>query len=531
MSLVKRLTRRGRRVPATAEVLLWICLIAWLPACRDTRTPADAIPQRDKVVVLIPEPIKGVLDPRLNTRSWPAKAIHLMYLGVVSVHNAQGEPRPGLAERIDQPTPSIYDITLRANATFHDGSPVTPADVIATYESVRNPALKSPFRGLYARITQMQQTGPRALRITLDAPHAPFLSDMSMGIVPARAIGADGQLTAMIGAGPYQFAGRSGDREVRLRRHAGYWGGAPAIEWIVLRTIRDQNTRLLALLGGAADLVQNAVTPRLAEAMQGRDGLVVTTAPGAGYTYVALNLRRKPLNDARVRAAIAHALDRPSMITHKFRGTATPATGLLPTRHWAYNADVPKHPYDPQRAEALLDAAGLSRDPKGVRFTLEFKTSADKFRRNMATLIARDLGKVGIEVQVKPLETGTMLADVKAGNFDAYMLQWQGGGEPHFFNWIFSSERIPDAEHPNRGGNRGAYVNARVDALIEAGRAEAALDKRRPIYGEIQTILAAEQPYISLWHEDVIVVHRAGLEGYTALPNASLFNLWMARWR
>lgn len=518
------MTRPARRA------LLGVLLIL-LSACRDTRTPADAIPARDKVVVLIPEPIKGVLDPRLNTRSWPAKAIHLMYAGVVSVHNDQGEPRPGLAERIDQPSPAIYDITLRANATFQDGSPVTPADVIATFESVRDPALKSPFRGLYKRITQMQQTGPRALRITLDAPHAPFLSDMSMGIVPASAIGADGQLTRMIGAGPYRFAGRSGDRELRLRRHAGYWGGTPAIEWIVLRTIRDQNTRLLALLGGAADLVQNAVTPRLAEAMKGRDDLVVTTAPGAGYTYIALNLRRAPLDNPKVRAALAYALDRRSMITHKFRGTATPATGLLPTQHWAYTAEVPTQPYDPQKAEALLDAAGLPRKADGTRFTLEFKTSADKFRRNMATLIARDLGTIGVAVQVKPLETGTMLADVKAGNFDLYMLQWQGGGEPHFFNWIFSSARIPDAQHPNRGGNRGAYRNPRVDALIEAGRAEAALDKRRPIYHEIQRILAGELPYISLWHEDVIVVHRAGLDGYTALPNASLFNLWQARWR
>lgn len=509
---------------------LLLAFLCCLPACRDTTTPADRIPARDKVIVLIPEPIKGVLDPRLNTRSWPAKAIHLMFEGVSTVHNAQGEPRPGLAARIDQPSPAVYDITLRANATFHDGSPVTAADVVATYESVRDPQLKSPFRGLYARIQTMEILGDKRLRITLDVPHAPFLSDMSLGIVPKAAIGPDQQLTTMIGAGPYRFAGRTGDREVRLERHVSYWGGTPAISWVVLRTIRDQNTRLLALLSGAADMVQNAVTPRLAEAMKGRPGLEVSTSPGAGYTYVALNLRRKPLDDLRVRKALAHAVNRPSMIIHKFRGTATPATGLLPTRHWAYNPEVPQHAYDPQRAEALLDAAGLPRKADGTRFELEFKTSADKFRRNIATLVARDLEAVGIQVAVKPLETGTMLADVKAGNFDLYMLQWQGGGEPHFYNWIFHSDRIPTADQPNRGGNRGAYRNAQVDALISKGRATAALADRRPIYGEIQRVLAAEQPYLSLWHEDVILVKRVGLEGYEPLPNASIFNLWRARW-
>ena len=511
----------------------WLLLFAILltcVSCRDTATPADAIPAAEKIVVLIPEPIKGVLDPRLNTRSWPSKAIHLLFEGVVSVHNPQGEPRPGLAASIEQPSPAVYDITLRDAAVFHDGSPVTAADVVATYESVRDPELSSPFRGLYTRVKSMEIQGPKRLRITLDAPHAPFLSDMSLGIVPAKAIGPDRQLTEMIGAGPYRFAGRSGDRELRLRRHDAYWGGTPAIEWVVLRTIRDQNTRLLALLSGAADMVQNAVTPRLAEAMKDRDGLVVSTSPGAGYSYVALNLRRKPLNNQAVREALAHAINRASMIKFKFQGTATPATGLLPTQHWAYNAAVPTHPYDPKKADALLDAAGLPRAENGIRFTLEFKVSADKFRRNIATLVARDLKAVGIEIEVKPLETGTMLADVKAGNFDLYMLQWQGGGEPHFFNWIFSSDRIPNAEHPNRGGNRGAYQNARVDALIEQGRATAKLNERRPVYGQIQRILATELPYISLWHEDVILVHRKGLTGYTPLPNASLFNLWKARW-
>lgn len=511
-------------------LILLLLLSAGLASCRDTTTPADKIPPASKIVVLIPEPIKGVLDPRLNTRSWPSKAIHLLFEGVVSVHNAAGEPRPGLAKTIEQPSPAVYDITLRPNAVFHDGSAVTTADVIATYESVRDPKLSSPFRGLYTRIQTMEALGPKRLRITLDAPHAPFLSDMSLGIVPAKAIGPDLQLKEMIGAGPYKFDGRSGDREVRLQRHAEYWGGTPAIAWVVLRTIRDQNTRLLALLSGAADMVQNAVTPRLAEAMKGRDGLVVSTSPGAGYSYVALNLRRAPLDKQPVREALAHAINRASMITHKFQGTATPATGLLPTRHWAYNPDVPAHAYDPAKANALLDAAGLPRGADGTRFTLEFKVSADKFRRNIATLIARDLRAVGIEIEVKPLETGTMLADVKAGNFDLYMLQWQGGGEPHFFNWIFSSARIPNADNPNRGGNRGAYKNARVDALIEQGRATAKLAERRPIYGQIQRILATELPYISLWHEDVILAHREGLQGYEPLPNASLFNLWKARW-
>ncbi|MEZ4464202.1 MAG: ABC transporter substrate-binding protein [bacterium] len=510
----------------------WLLLLTLLgTGCRDTRTLADDLPADARVIVLLPETIKGSLDPRLNTRAWPAKLIELVHEGVVSVQNPAGEPRPALAARIDRPAPAVYDITLRDDATFHDQSPVTADDVVATYESIRDPAFKSPFRDLYARIDHMEVLGPKRLRITLTEAHAPFLSDLSVGILPRASLGPDGALRGDVGAGPYRLVAREGEREVVLARHDGYWRGRPTMPWLVFRTVADQNTRVLALLGGAADLAQNQVTPRLADALRARPELVVETTPGAGYSYVAYNLRRPPLDDVRVRRAFALAVDRAALITHKFRGTARPATGLLPAQHWAFNKEVVDLPHDPAEAERLLDAAGRPRPAGGgPRFSVTLKVSADKFRRNLAMLIAHDLAQVGVEVVVQPLETGTLLADVKGGNFDLYMLQWQGGGEPHFFNWIFHSDRIPTADEPNRGGNRGAYRNPAVDALIDAGRAEPDLDRRRAIYGQIQALLLADQPYLSLWHEDVIVVRRAGLRGYEALPSASLFGLWRARW-
>lgn len=482
--------------------------------------------------MLFPEAIQGPLDPRLNTRAWAAKINQLVFEGLVDVHNPALEPRPALAERIEQPTPETYEITLRADARFHDGTPVTARDVVATFESVRDPRLRSPFRSMYARIARMEIRGPRRLRIVLDGPHAPFLSDLSLGILPARAIGPDGQMKGPpIGAGPYRLHERAGEREVILVRHDGYHRGRPRTPYLVFRTIRDQNTRLLALLGGSADLVQNAVSPILAAAMRDRPGLAVETAPSAAYTYLAFNLRDERLADVRVRRAIAHAIDRRRLIEHKFRGVARPATGMLPEGHWAYEGDVARYPYDPARARALLDAAGHP-DPPGPapRFRLTYLTSTDKFRRNLARLIADDLAAVGIAVDVRAFELGTLLSDLKSGNFQLASLQWPDPSEPHFFSWIFHSDRIPTPEEPNRGGNRGAYVNPTVDALIEAGRVAADRASRKAAYARIQAILAEELPYVSLWHEDVVVVRRAGLEGFEPLPDASLFGLWRAGW-
>ncbi len=512
---------------------LILCLIPVLLAsgCRSDGTAGDRLPRGERIAVLFPEAIRGPLDPRLNTRAWTGKVVQLMYEGVVSVHNEAMEPRPALAERIDQPSPTVYEITLRADARFHDGNPVTAGDLKATYQSVVDPQLGSPFRGLYARVQSMEVLGPKRLRITLDAPHAPFISDLSLGIVPAKLIGADGQLTAPVGAGPYAFSARDGEREVVLERSAHAWRGQPRTRYLVFRTVRDENTRLLALMGGDADLVQNAVTPRLVDAVRDRPDIEVGGVPGVGYNYLAFNLRDPILAKLEVRQAIAHAIDRARLIEHKFRGVASPSSGMLAPNHWAHADDVPRYGHDPARARALLDAAGYP-DPPGEapRFTLNFKTSTDKFRRNLVRLMADDLQAVGIAVDVQGFELGTLLSDAKSGNFQLYTLQWPDPGEPHFYNWLFHSSRIPTPDAPNRGGNRGAYANGRVDALIDRGRITTDRAARAGIYRELQRILQAELPYLSLWHEDVVVVHRAGLEGYRPLPNASLFELWRAGW-
>lgn len=512
-------------------VLISLAALALLGGCGDAGTLGDRLPRGERIVTLFPEAMRGPLDPRLNTRAWTGKLIHLMFEGAVSIHNEAMEPRPALAERVDQPAPTVYEITLRANATFHDGRPVTAADLAATYQSVVDPALGSPFRSAFDRVASIEVLDARRLRLTLEAPHAPFISDLSLGVVPAHLLDETGHLTAPVGAGPYAFRAREVDREVVLERHPGYHRGTPRTRYLVFRAVRDENTRLLAMLGGDADLIQNAVTPRLVDAMRARDDVEALTTPGVAYNYLAFNLRDPILADVRVRQAIAHAIDRARLIEHKFRGVASLSTGLLAPGHWAYAADVTRYAHDPAKARALLDAAGHPRPADGgPRFELSFKTSTDKFRRNLVRLMADDLAAVGIAVDVQGFELGTLLADAKSGNFQLYTLQWPDPGEPHFYNWLFHSERIPTPSAPNRGGNRGAYANAEVDRLIDAGRIETDRPKRAAIYQRLQAIVADELPYLSLWHEDVVALVRKGLVGYQPLPNASLFTLWQAGW-
>jgi peptide/nickel transport system substrate-binding protein len=125
-----------------------------------------------------------------------------------------------------------------------------------------------------------------------------------------------------------------------------------------------------------------------------------------------------------------------------------------------------------------------------------------------------------VGIKVRAYEWGTFFNDIKGGSFDITMLQWPSVMEPNLYHWVFHSSNIPSPENRNAGANRGAYVNKELDALLDAGALETDMERRKNIYSDVQKILAHDVPYVSLWHEDNIVILKRGTRGYTPTPNA-----------
>jgi peptide/nickel transport system substrate-binding protein len=266
--------------------------------------------------------------------------------------------------------------------------------------------------------------------------------------------------------------------------------------------VPDATTRALELRKGSADAAINALTPDMVQALQRDPSLAVERAPGTVLAYMGFNLRDPILRDVRVRQAIAYALDRQPMIKYLWRGQAQPARSILPPQSWAYNGDVPMYDHDPEKARQLLDAAGYP-PVNGTRFHLTMKTSTDENTRLMVAVMQQQLREVGIALDIRSFEFATFFADVVHGIFQIYGLRWIGGNEdPDIFEYAFHSAKFP----PN-GANRGFYSNTAVDALIDKGRREVDPKVRKPIYDELQRILAEELPYIDLWYLDNVLVH------------------------
>ncbi len=508
-------------VGATALVL---ALVAVFGGARQAPWPEHAL-----VVVLDAAP--RTFDPRFTTSDYDVKIARLVFAGLVTIDTPDGEPQFDVAAAITQTSPTRYEITLRDDVRFHDGTPLTSADVVYTFAQLGAPEVGSPFAGAWAEVG-VSAIDEHTVVFELPEPDASFVVNLDMGIVPSHLLSERGTFGGRtpIGAGPFRFVEQRRDASLMLEAHPAYHGGAPEIARVVFSVIPDGNSLLLALLGGRVDLAQNVVPPLLLPVVERDDRLHVETSPSFKYSYLMFNLEVAPLDRVEVRRAIAMGIDREEIIRGKYRGAATLSTGMLPPHHWAYSSDVRTWPYDPVAAEALLDEAGLPRGDDGCRMHLVYKTSANRFYRSIAEVIASQLGEIGVCVELQAYEWGTFFGDVKSGNFELASLQWPSVIDPNMYEWVFHSRSIPTADDRSAGGNRGRYSNAELDALIDQARVTSVRDERRALYAEIQAIVADDVPYVSLWHEDNIAITREGLSGYRAAPNARFRTLATARW-
>jgi peptide/nickel transport system substrate-binding protein len=458
------------------------------------------------------------LDPRFGLDAASYKVSQLLYNGLVRL-DAQARIVPELALSWDTPDATTYIFHLRRDVRWHDGRPFTAADVHYTFTSLLDPKTQSPKRVSFDKIRSVDVLAEDRVQFVLSEPFAPFLSsNMTLPIIPWPREGeAPQNLDAHpIGTGPFVFVKQEPDVSLHLQANAAYFESKPSVDEVVFRILPDAMVRWFELQKGNIDLLQNVLPPDLLSRLGADSQYNVVKSPGTNFMYVGLNSRDPILRHVQVRQALAHAIDRQALIQHVLHGLAQPADGILPAGHWAYEPHVSRYAYDPERAAQLLDAAGFA-DPDGegpqARFQLQYKTSQNEVGRRIAEVIQESLRKVGVAIEIRSYEWGTFFGDIRAGNFQLYALTWVGVTDPDIFHYVLHSQSIPPA-----GANRGHYVSPRLDTLLEQGRRATTLEQRRALYSEAQAIIAAELPYIPLWHDTNVAVLRTLFTGYSLTP-------------
>jgi peptide/nickel transport system substrate-binding protein len=456
------------------------------------------------------------LDPRVGIDAQSERIDALIFDDLLD-RDEHLNVTPGLAESWQIPDPLTYIFHIRHGVRFQDGRPLTSRDVKWTFDSLLQGRIRSTRAAAYRFVDHLEAPDDYTVIFHLKEPFSPLLwnlSDGAMGIVPY------GSLTEMasapIGSGPFRFVSAEPDKEVVLARNESYWGQKAGVERLRFTVVPDTTTRALELRKGSADIASNALTSDMVLALEKEPNLEVEHAPGTVLSYLAFNLRDPILRDVRVRQAFAYAIDRRPMIEYLWRGFAQPAASLLPPQSWAYDPDVPKYEFAPDKANKILDEAGYPAI-KGVRFHVTMKTSTEETTRLMAAVLQQQLRAVGIVLDIRTFEFATFFADVTSGAYQVYSLRWVGGNEdPDIFEYAFHSDKFPA-----HGANRSYYVNPRIDALINQGRAETDPSRRKPVYAEIQCILASDMPYINLWFLDNVLVHSRRVRNLPLNPSGN----------
>ncbi len=445
------------------------------------------------------------LDPRYATDAVAMRVTRLVHAGLVRLDPDTLEPRPYAAKSLRWRDPLTLEATLRDDLRFHSGAPLGAQDVVATLRALASKKVASRHARMVEAVAGAEAEGDRVVVIRLARPHATLLTDLELPILRRdQAEGPPAPDGSLDGLGPYRVArGVRGDLLLTPESGGALPRPAHAIE---VRTVHDENARAVRLEAGRADVEVNQISPSLLGALAAEPGLAVTARPASSLTYMVVDEERGALADVRVRRALSLAIDRALLCRTLFDGRAQPASGLVAPAHWAHT-EAPAFPFDLAQARSALEQASA------LSLHVTLLTSTDRLRGDVARVVAQGLGDAGIVADVVPLELGTMLARLDAGDFDAAILTLPEMTEPNVLRHFLHSAFIPPA-----GGNRGRVRDAVLDALLDEGDATPGEAERRGIYARVEARERDQMHWIPLWVEDQVAVTSARARAF--VPSA-----------
>ena len=341
----------------------------------------------------------------LDLTSTPAAGIprillYNVYEGLVKI-NAKGRVVPLLAKSFtlsaDRKT---YTFTLRDNAAFSNGDPLTAADAVYSINRVLAPASTHPFKSQMAVVKSATASDPHTLVVTLKHPSNTWLFSMAnpVGIIfDQKAIGAIA--TTPVGSGPYSFVKWVRGSSLTLKRNDKYWGDKAQVANVDFRFFTDPNAVNSAMLAGDLDIITNSGAPETLKQFEGTDRYTVVQGTSNGEVTMSMNNARGPLKDVRVRQAINYAIDRKALIKTAWAGYGTLIGSMVPPTDPWYVDLANRYPYDPAKAKSLLAAAGYANG-----FSLQMKLPTRPYAIAAGEFVAAALKKVGINAKVSQLE-------------------------------------------------------------------------------------------------------------------------------
>ncbi|HEV7266555.1 MAG TPA: ABC transporter substrate-binding protein [Falsiroseomonas sp.] len=433
----------------------------------------------------------NTMDPHFFN-GFPASSAHPQIFEALTQIDSNLEVRPALATAWRMIDDNTWEFDLREGVRFHDGTPFTARDIVATFARVptvpNSPALFTPF---IRPVKEVQILGDHRIRIITSTPTATLPGDVARVLLlaekDANQTTADFNAGRVNGTGPYRFDGWRNIENLAITRNDTYWGERAPWERVELRTITRDPSRVAALLAGdvdAIDLVPTADKARI----RGDQRFQLFSGPAAVVHYIALDSARadspfvagrdgqplpNPLRDRRVRQALSMAINREAITERLMEGSATPAAQFLPSSIQGTSPNLLPTQFDPTRARALLAEAGV---PQGFRLTLHATTDRYPKDAQIAQAVAQMWTRIGLQAEVAGVAGQVFFAQATRQSYSAFIAQYgtnEAGEGPRAVVHSF------EAGLGYGAANRTRYSNPQVDALIQAALSEIDPEKRQ----------------------------------------------------
>ena len=520
------------RSAALAPLLLAACdLTGWLGGDQPVAVGRSS---RDPSTLVVARPADAIsLDPARPIDNESIEVIEQVYDRLVHVRPGSTIAEPGLATSWEvTPDGKAWTFHLRRGVHFHDGTPMNADAVVFSLERQRDP--RHPFHrpdfqywnSQYRNIVKVEKVDDDTVRVHIDRPYAPFEANMAMypvSIVSPTAVAAWGDTFAEhpVGTGPFVFERWDKGRQIVLRRNDDYWGEKAALERLAFAVIGDPRQRLVALESGAVDMAMT-ILPEELQFVELHPGLVPHETPTNSVTYLAMNTRRPPFDDLRVRRAANFAVNKEAIVKLAYQGLAIAADGPLPPTQWGYHKVRATYRYDPAEARRLLAAAATDGhfDPRKV-YTLYAPSTPRPYLfdpERVARVLQSNLADVGIQTQLVLRPYAEHDRATQHGEHDFALFGWVGdNGDPDNFLYLLLDR---DNAVPGSARNIAFYDDPEVHGLLMVAQGSDDRDDRERLYARVQEKIAEDAPWVPIAHSQVVIVAREDVGSVSLYPTA-----------
>jgi peptide/nickel transport system substrate-binding protein len=505
-------------------VLLWLCMAA-MAAQAQTLTLAYTGEQPS-------------LDPHFT--NGPGAHMHNRHVFErLTDHDGDGRLIPALATAWKLEPNNTWVFTLRPNVRFHDGSMLEAADVVASIERIpriNSGAFNAAIRGISKAVARDKLT----VALQTDGPHPTLPASLAVvSILPARLAAAPSEDfvsgRAMVGTGPFRFKAYQRAQAYTLARNDSYWGDKPDWAEVRIRYIPEGAARIAALLAGEADLVQN-LPPLEAEALRRNPRFQVFSAPAYRVYFMNFDVARastdfattldgkplakNPLQDRRVRAAIAGSIDAQLLVERVMGGFGEPVGQLASSKTFGHAPGLAPPRLSQAAARALLAEAGY---PQGFALTLHAPTDSIAGAPALAQGIASMLGRIGIRTTVATAPWAVYFREImKDGGpaYSAWMMSWGNSGGDS----IDALQALLHSRQPEKrlgAQNQSRYANPQLDALVQQALREPDNTRREALQRQAMQLVVGDVAVAPLFTQVSVDAGRAGLR-YRPNPRAHI---------